>query len=146
MCRRPIAANHVVADERGSLTVYFVVLSLSLLLIAGLVFEGGRLLAARREVQDAAQDAARAGAQALDVAALRDGTTTLDQADAAAAARAWLAAEGESGTVTVNGSSVTVSISRSVPLAMLAATGVTSRTVRAEETARIVDAVTGGES
>ena len=37
------------------------------------VFDGGALLTARRDVADAAQDAARAGAQAVDVAVLRDG-------------------------------------------------------------------------
>lgn len=133
-------------DDRGSLTVYFLVMVLSLLLIAGLVFDGGRLLAARREVQDAAQDAARAGAQAIDVTAVRDGTTTLDQADAAAAARTWLSSEGEVGTVTVDADAVSVSVSRTVPLALLAAAGIPSRTVRAEESARIVDGVTGAES
>lgn len=134
------------SDEGGAVTVFFVLLVVAMVLVAGLVYDGGRLLAARREAQDAAQDAARAGAQALDIAAVRSGTTTLAPADAAAAARAWLASEGASGSVSVAGDTVSVSVRHPVRLALLALAGVPTRTVRAEASARIVEGVTGAES
>ena len=36
-------------DEQGSVTVFVVSITAALLLIAGLVFDGGRMIAARRE-------------------------------------------------------------------------------------------------
>lgn len=132
--------------DDGALTVFFVLLVPALVLVAGLVFDGGQLLAARRAVQDAAQDAARAGAQAVDVAAVREGHTMLAGPRAAVAARTWLAAEGESGSVSVSGDTVTVTVRRAVPLALLGAVGLSSRTVSATEQARIVRGVTGAET
>lgn len=132
--------------ERGSLTVFFVLLVGTLVVAAGLVFDGGRLLAARRDVADAAQDAARAGAQRIDPAAARTGTTTLDPDTARAAAHAWLTGHGHTGAVTVTADTVTVTVSRDVPLALLGMVGVASRTVTATETARIVEGVTEADT
>ena len=44
-----------------------------MLLAAGLAFDGSRVLAARREAVDVARQAARAGAQAVDIGAVRAG-------------------------------------------------------------------------
>jgi Flp pilus assembly protein TadG len=133
-------------SDHGSLTVFFVLLVTTLLLVAGLVFDGGRLLAARRDAVDAAQDAARAGAQQIDPAAARAGDTRLAADAADAAAQAWLADEGHTGDVTVTADTVTVSVSREVPLALLALAGIPARTVSAMETARIVEGVTEADS
>ena len=59
------------SDERGSITAFFAVLSVALILCAGLVLDGGRLLAERRTLSDLAAGAARAGAQAISIDALR---------------------------------------------------------------------------
>ena len=48
-------------DERGAVTVFVLVLSVALILAAGLVIDGGAILAARREAIAAAQGALRAG-------------------------------------------------------------------------------------
>ena len=129
-------------EERGSLTAFFVLLVVAFLLVAGLVYDGGALLTARRDVADAAQDAARAGAQAVDVAAVRAGTPTLAPDAAVTAARAWLAAEGHTGTVTVAGDTVTVTVTDTVQLTLLSLAGLSARTVSAVEQARIVSGVT----
>ena len=59
--------------ERGSILLYLLPIALVLLLFAGLVFDGGTALAARGRAADLAAQAARAGADALNQAALRSG-------------------------------------------------------------------------
>ena len=51
-----------------------------MLLAAGLAFDGSRVLAARREAVDVARQAARAGAQAVDIGAVRAGGVAIDPA------------------------------------------------------------------
>ena len=57
--------------EDGTVTAFVVIFTLALILLAGLVVDGGLTLAARVQAIDEAQAAARAGAQAIDLAAYR---------------------------------------------------------------------------
>lgn len=99
-CRRSATSD----AERGSLTVMTAVLALALLAVTGLVVDGTGQLRAGQQATGAAQEAARAGAEALDAAALRaGGPITVDPANAATTARAYLTAAGYPGTVTVTG-------------------------------------------
>src|SRR5690554_5195515 len=76
-----------VADERGSISVFVLGLVVVLMIVAGLVVDGGRAVNARAEIMDDAEQAARAGANHVDVAALRaGGAISLDAAAARAAA------------------------------------------------------------
>lgn len=59
--------------ERGSATIFVLAMSLVLMLCAGLVIDGGMGINARMRVADDAEQAARAGANAVNVAALRTG-------------------------------------------------------------------------
>ncbi len=54
-------------DERGSITPFVVIVSLAILMLAALVLDGGRQLNARGRATAYAQEAARAGSQAVDV-------------------------------------------------------------------------------
>ena len=54
-------------DERGSITPFVVIVALAIILLAGLVIDGGRQLNAKGRAVAYAQEAARAGAQAVDV-------------------------------------------------------------------------------
>jgi Flp pilus assembly protein TadG len=79
------------AADRGSLSVYFVVLVVPFLLIAGLVVDGSGALVARQRATDEAEQAARAGANQLDLAELRaSGKRTIDDAAAQAAVDSYL--------------------------------------------------------
>ena len=124
------------ADDRGSLTVMSVILLVPLVAYAGLAFDGGQALAARREANDVAFAAARAGAQAAQGQALTgvapdiDTAAAIDTATNTAAAAGWPGA-----TVTVNGSSVTVSVTGTVDYALLPLIGVNGGTVTATATA-----------
>ena len=61
MTRRSVRAL-AIGGERGTVTVFIVSMTTALLLVAGLVFDGGRMIAARRDADAVAAAAARAGA------------------------------------------------------------------------------------
>jgi Flp pilus assembly protein TadG len=121
--RRP-PAEWVRRDE-GQVTAFVAVLLLALLVMLGLVTDGGRALAARVQVTNEAQEAARAGAQALDLAAYRrDGTVRLDPAGAEQRVLAYLSATGDSATaVRVAGDLVSVTVVRVEPTRLLMLAG-----------------------
>lgn len=96
--------------EEGRVTAFVVIAVAGLLLVAGLVLDGGNALAARTRAIGIAEEAARAGCQQLDLAAYRAGAPLrLDPGAADRAARTYLAAAGATGTVTVTVDSVEVS-------------------------------------
>ena len=102
-------------SERGSVSVMVAVLGIAFLMVAGLALDGGRKLGALSEARDIADNAARAGAQAVDPSTYREtGTPTLDPAAATAAANAYLAAVGHTGTIIVEGETVTVTVGLTV--------------------------------
>ena len=97
--------------ESGMVTAFVVVFTLAILVMAGLVLDGGLALSAKVQAIDDAQAAARAGAQAIDIPTYRaSGQITLDPAQATADAERYLAAAGHTGTVVVNGEQVTVTV------------------------------------
>jgi len=117
-------------EEDGVVTAFVVVIALALMLFAGLVYDGGMALRAKVEAVDEAGAAARAGAQELDLTALRStGTVTLDPSAADGAAESYLAAIGRTGTVAVNGDEVTVTVSFQQPTALLGIAGIRSFSV-----------------
>jgi Flp pilus assembly protein TadG len=97
-------------DERGVITIFVVTMTTAMILVVGLVLDGGYTLAARREALDEADGAARAAAQAVSPSA-RDGVVILDAARAQSAVNTFLAPTGHSGRATVQGDVVTVSVS-----------------------------------
>ena len=68
--------------------MFVVLFTVALLAVAGLVIDGGYALGAKREAMNSAEQAARAGADALDQGSLRDGDTRVDPGRAVAAAQA----------------------------------------------------------
>ena len=113
------------ASESGMVTAFVVIFTLALLLMAGLVLDGGLALAAKVQAIDDAQAAARAGAQAIDIPTYRaSGQITLDPAQATADAEHYLAAAGHTGTVSVNGEQVTVTVTITQPTQILSLAGI----------------------
>ncbi|MHB1927996.1 MAG: hypothetical protein ACYCUG_00925 [Acidimicrobiales bacterium] len=111
-------------------TAFVVIFTLALLLLAGLVIDGGLTLAARVRAIDEAQAAARAGAQAINVPLFRaTGQVTLNPDQAEAAARAYLTATGNPGTITVDGDQVAVAVTITQPMQILGLAGVGHLTV-----------------
>ncbi|MCI2420080.1 pilus assembly protein TadG-related protein [Saccharopolyspora sp. K220] len=98
-------------DEHGRVTAFVVLITTACLLFAGLVLDGGLALAAKTKAIGHAQEAARAGAQELDLAAYRaSGDARLHPSAAQAAARRYLSAVGATGTVTADATTVRVHI------------------------------------
>ena len=134
-------------SEEGTVTVLVVGLTLALLLVAGLVYDGGAVLAARRQANDLADNAARAAAQAVDVDVLRaDASVALDPLAAEAAAEEYLAATGHDGEVMVTADRVAVTVAVTARMTLLQLAGVGDRTVTATGEARLVRGITRPES
>ncbi|TVT52029.1 hypothetical protein FNH05_13725 [Amycolatopsis rhizosphaerae] len=123
------------ADE-GHVTAFVVVLTTGILALAGLTLDGGLALAAKIRATGQAEAAARAGAQAIDLAAYRStGTLHLVPAQAVTDAQTYLATFNASGTVTVSGDTVTVLITASQTTQLLSMVGISSLTVHGKGSA-----------
>lgn len=106
--------------DRGAVTAFAVIAVIGLLMAAGLVLDGGRLLAARRDAIDVGRGAARAGAQAVIPAVPGSGgTAQVDPVRAQALAQAYLARAGYQGDVTITGDTVTVTVHTRVSMVIL---------------------------
>ncbi|MGH9030833.1 MAG: pilus assembly protein TadG-related protein [Acidimicrobiia bacterium] len=131
-------------DERGQVTAMVAILSVALLALGALVFDGGQIFTARREANNLARQAARAGAQQLDVAQARAGTFTLDPAAADTAVRDYLGDQGITPTsLRITGDRVEVTVTLTQPTRLLALLGIEERTVTATASARAARGVTG---
>ena len=86
--------------DQGSVTVFTALAALALLLMVGLVVDGGGRMRAVGRADRIAAEAARAAVQAADT---RGRTLTLDRPAALAAATSSLRAAGVAGEVTVTG-------------------------------------------
>jgi hypothetical protein len=134
-------------NEEGQITLFVVISVVGMLILAGLVVDGGFVLAARRRAIDEANGAARAGAQALAVSAYRStGEVTIDAAAAEQAADAFLEASGHTGLVRVEDDRVSVTLTFDQPTALLHLIGITHVTVRGRGTAQSVRGVSTPES
>ncbi len=132
--------------ESGQLSAFVAVLVVPLVGLVGLVADGGGVLAAHQRAVSVASEAARAGAQAVDIGILRSsGEVRLDPVEARADVLAYLAAAGEGGTVVINGNSVTVKVSLRHPLAVLSMFGVGPVSVSGTATATATRGITGAE-
>ncbi|MGW3960135.1 pilus assembly protein TadG-related protein [Amycolatopsis sp. NPDC005003] len=120
--RRPAAWWR--ADE-GSVSAFVVVLVAGLLALAGLGLDGGLALAAKVRATGQAESAARAGAQAIDLATYRaTGALRLVPAEADGLARRYLAGVGATGTVTATADTVTVTVTTSQRTQLLSLIGI----------------------
>ncbi|HEY3811405.1 MAG TPA: pilus assembly protein TadG-related protein [Acidimicrobiales bacterium] len=108
------------APESGMVTAFVVVFTLALLVMTGLVLDGGLALSAKVQAIDDAQAAARAGAQAINIPLYRStGQITLDPTQATTDAESFLVQSGHTGTVTVHGDQVTVTVTIDQPTRLL---------------------------
>jgi len=134
-------------DDRGSVSTFVIVAFVALLALAGLVFDGGALLSARREAVNVAHGAARVGTQEIDeVASRQAGHPVMNRVAAVREAEAFLARKGWDGDAVAYRDRVEVTVTRTEPMTILGAIGVGPRTVSATSSARPVFGVTAGEN
>lgn len=123
--------------DRGSVTAFVAIVATALVLVAGMAYDGGQVIAAHSAARDDAERAARAGAQQIDLDHLRSTSEPLLDARAAeTAAVQYLERSGATGTATVSGSSITVTVTVVQPMLILPGA---DRTITVRETATAVD-------
>lgn len=125
------------AAERGSITAFVVVIAMTFIACAGLALDGGRLVAAKVELADDAENAARVGAQ--EITSFRSGNPTIDKPRAFDAVTRYLTEHDVSGEVSISGNEVTVHVTRVVRMTLLSLFGVTAKIVTAQRTATPVN-------
>lgn len=126
-----------IRDEQGSITAFVAVVAIALVMVAGMAYDGGQVIAAQAQAHGVAAKAARTGAQQIDISHLRaTGETTLDPGRAEAAALGYLRRAGVEGSVSVEGPDVTVTVSITQPMRILPTS---DRVVFVTQTATAVD-------
>lgn len=126
-------------DETGGAVIWWLIgLAAVAQLMFVLVADGSRVMAGLNQTSDAAQIAARAGARFIDPS-----TGTLDATRAEAAAKNEIAAADMTGTVLVNSTEITVTVSTTISLPLLSIVGIDQHTVTSSRTARAATAPTG---
>lgn len=127
-------------EESGAAAVFVIGLTLVMLACAGLVLDGGNALNARMRLADNVEQAARAGAQAIDVPHLRQyGEVRLDDAAAEARARAFISSFGYTDvSVDVTEGEITISAKDTVPTDLLSLIGIQRFDVSASATSEAV--------
>ena len=146
---RTAAGSMAAADrERGSFSLMLVILTVPLLALAGLVVDGGAKLSEAENANAVAQEAARAGAGMVNQTnAYATGNFTIDQNQAVAAARAYLASvagQGFTGLATPVGTdSIRVKVSVTQPTRILSLIGIDTISSTGSATAALVTGVTG---
>ena len=132
--------------DAGSVTVFVAVTMLGLLVLCGLVVDGGAKLRATQQADRIAAEAARAAGQAVDPAALVAGDVTIDRAAALESAEGYLAAEGVTGNVALSpdGTAIDVDVVVTAPSVFLGLVGIESFSVTGPGRAVLVPGVTGG--
>ena len=122
--------------DEGSATGWAIGVMLVGLLLVALVFDGANAITARVHALDVAQQAARAGADQIDLATLRTtGEFRLDPVAAEAAAHQFLVQAGVTGSATATADQVTVTVTLTEAAVLLAAIGINTYTVSAQRTA-----------
>ena len=111
-------------SEHGMITLWVLGLAVAVLFLGGIGLDFWRAIAVRREVSVMADAAATAGANGLDEPALRTGRLELDEARARQLVASELAeypgsSKLRSGTVTVGGGQVEVTLSEDVHFSLL---------------------------
>ena len=134
-------------DEGGTATAFVVGFAIVLLACAGLVIDGGTALNARMKLADDVEQAARAGAQQIDLVALRENNVVrLDPGSAQARADGYMGSIGYSNydAQVVNcadgtpDACVRVAARDVVPTTMLRLAGVPDFRIQASATAQAV--------
>ena len=129
-------------DQAGQVIVWTVVLLPLFLAVIGLVIDAGLVFDARRELQNVADSAARAGAMQIDQRAYREtsgAAVVLDMASARQVAADYLAGQGSgpAATIAVEPRRVVVQASREVPTSFLRIVGIDAVRIAATAPAEV---------
>lgn len=133
-------------DDRGSITAFFAVAVLAMLVLVGLVVDGGGKARALARADRIAGEAARAGGQSIDIPSAIEGIPArVDAVTAVRSAQAYLRAAHATGTVTAtsNRRGLVVTVTITQPTVFLKLAGIASYTVTSTAEATLVSGVRG---
>jgi Flp pilus assembly protein TadG len=130
--------------QDGSISAFVALLLVAVLAVLGLVVDGGSALSARQAAADEAEQAARAGAGALSVNALRSGVVKINPTGAIRAAEMFTREAGHPGIATVSSGTVTVRVEYRIHTAILGIIGLDTLPVSATASAVDLQGVTVG--
>ncbi len=134
------------AGEEGMVSAFVLAAMIGLFAVVSLGLDPGEAYAAKIRAIGQAEEAARAGAQQIDLTAYRtSGILQLDPAAAEQAAQRFLTAEGETGTVTATTNQVSVTITTAYRTQLWQLVGVDTIAVHATGTAVPQRGITGPE-
>jgi Flp pilus assembly protein TadG len=123
-------------DERGSVLISGLLLTLALLMVLGAAVDIGHAFIVRRDLTSLADNAALAGAQQLDPQAVHQGQLALDPSQAQEAALSALTGEpGIQAHADATPAEVHVQITRHFPTILLRLVGLSDLTVSAQANA-----------
>lgn len=143
-CRAALARVWSAECGGGSVTVPVAAAMLAIFAIIGLAVDGGRQAQHIARADALAEEAARAGGQAVRQSALIGGTVQVDSAAARAAAQNYLAAADVSGTVLLVGDDrIRVTVTTSQPTVLLGMVGYDTLSATGSGEALLVPTVAG---
>ena len=135
------------SDERGSITIWLAITSLSMIVLVGLAVDLGGQVHAQQRAHDLAAQAARAGGEQVQAApAIAGDFVRVDAVAASQAARAYLSAAHVNGSVAVTGgTNLTVEVTDTYHPRFLGLIGINRLPVTGSATARLIRSLGGTE-
>ena len=124
------------SKNRGSISAFAVCSFIGMTTLAGLVFDGGRVISAYAEMSDVAENAARFGCQ--QVAGIRSGKIHVDSVNARVRITSYLSEHDLSGLIDVDSGGARVTVTKKIPMKLLSLIGIDSRTVTVTRSAHVV--------
>ncbi|MDT0263606.1 hypothetical protein [Jatrophihabitans lederbergiae] len=135
------------SGDEGMVSAFLLAAMIGLFAVVGLGLDPGEAYAAKIKAIGQAEEAARAGAQQLDLLTYRaTGVLQLDPVAAEQAAQRFLTAEGQSGTVIATTTRVTVTITTSYRTQLWHLAGIDTIAVHATGTAIPQRGITGPDN
>lgn len=123
-------------SSRGSISALVVSLVSTFALLSGLAFDGGRVVNTYVQLSDVAENAARLGAQ--NIIGIRAGNPRIDPGRAAESMDDFLGHFALTGRYQFSGMTVTIAVSRNLPMTTMRFVGVTSRRVTVHRKVTVV--------
>ena len=138
--------KHRQRDERGSITVFYLLAAVGMAVIVGLGIDLGGMVYAKQHAYDVAAQAARVGGEAVRTDQVMAGQPmVLDASQGIAAAEAYLAAAGMTGTASVGATTIEVTTRYEWTPVILGQFGIGAHEFTGIASARLVRAVDGTE-
>ncbi|SDD22850.1 Putative Flp pilus-assembly TadE/G-like [Sanguibacter gelidistatuariae] len=133
-------------DETGSVSVFVAITAIGLMILAGLIADGGAKLRATQRAESIAAEAARAGGQAIDTRAIAHGRDlSIDVEQAVRAAQTYLTSAGVEGAVSVSddGTRIQVHVTSQSRTVFLSLIGIGTLSANGNAAAVLVHSTTG---